>query len=109
MAHNSSGSQPACLRQTFVRPLDAKSTELQLTKVIEAQDQDVTIIGGASVAHQCLRAGLADELHVDLMPVLLGGGLRLFEDISADEVQLERSAVIELPGGRTHLKFRVLK
>jgi dihydrofolate reductase len=74
-----------------------------------AGDKDVTVIGAASTARQTLTAGLADELHVDIMPVLLGDGLRLFEDTDSKQIQLERLAVMELPGGRTHLKFRVLK
>jgi len=43
------------------------------------------------------------------MPVLLGSGLRLFEDTGVEPVQLERLKVIELPGGRTHLRFRFVK
>jgi len=42
------------------------------------------------------------------MPVLFGG-LRLFEDIGAGQIQMERLGVVELPSGRTHLKFRVIK
>lgn len=74
-----------------------------------AGDKDVNVIGAPSMAQQCLRAGLADELHVDIMPLLLGGGLRLFEDTGAKLIQLERINVMELPGGRTHLKFRILE
>jgi dihydrofolate reductase len=74
-----------------------------------AGDKEVTIIGAASTAQQCLRAGLADELHIDIMPVLLGGGLRLFEDTGMEPVQLERLQVLELPGGRTHLRFRFVR
>ncbi|HEX6032893.1 MAG TPA: dihydrofolate reductase family protein [Anaerolineales bacterium] len=74
-----------------------------------AGDKDVNVIGAASTAQQCLNAGLADELHVDVMPVLLGGGLRPFEGIDEGQVQLERLAVMELPYGRTHLKFRITK
>ena len=73
-----------------------------------AGDMDVTVIGGASTAQQCIKAGLADELHIDIMPVLLRGGLRLFEDIGAEQFQLERLTVMELPAGRTHLRFRVV-
>ena len=74
-----------------------------------AGDRDVNVIGAASTAQQCLKAGLADELHVDIMPVLLGGGLRPFEGIDQGQIQLERFAVVELPYGRTHLKFRIIK
>lgn len=74
-----------------------------------AHGKDVTVIGAASTAQQCLRAGLADELHVDIMPVLLGSGLRLFEGFDLGQIQLERLKVMELPGGRTHLRFRLMK
>jgi dihydrofolate reductase len=74
-----------------------------------AGDKDVTIIGAASTAQQCLKAGLADELHVDIMPVLLSGGLRAFEDLGTESIQLERIKVMDLPGGRTHLRFRITK
>ena len=74
-----------------------------------AGDKDVNIIGAASTAGQCLKAVLADELHIDIMPVLLGGGLRLFEDMDIESIRLERLKVVELPGGRTHLQFRVVK
>lgn len=74
-----------------------------------AGGKDVTVIGGASTLRQCLQAGLADELHIDIMPVLLYGGLRLFEDLGMAPVQLERLDVVILPSGRTHFKFRVVK
>jgi dihydrofolate reductase len=76
---------------------------------VAAGNKDVNVIGAASTARQCLQAGLADELHIDIMPVLLGGGLRLFEDIDNDQIQLERLKVIELPGGRTHQRFRIVR
>jgi dihydrofolate reductase len=69
----------------------------------------VNVIGAPNTARQCIQAGLADELHVDIMPVLLGGGQRLFEDIDMEAVQLERMKVLELPGGRIYLRFRFLK
>ena len=74
-----------------------------------AGDKDVNVIGAASTAQQCLKARLADELHIDIMPVLLGGGLRPFEGIDQGQIQLERLEVMELPHGRTHLKFRIIK
>ena len=74
-----------------------------------AGDKDVNIIGAASTSRQCLKAGLADELHVEIMPVLLGGGLRPFEDIGSESIHLERLKVLELPAERTHLRFRIIK
>ena len=74
-----------------------------------AGDKDVTVVGGASTTQQCLKAGLVDELHIDIMPVFLGGGLRPFEDTDPEQIQLERMKVMALPNGRTHLSFRVVK
>lgn len=73
-----------------------------------AGSKDVTVIGGPSTIRQCLQAGLVDELEIDVMPILLGGGLRLFEDMGLDPMQLERVRVVALPTGRTHFKFRVI-
>ena len=72
-----------------------------------AGDRDVAV-GAASIAQQCLRAGLLDEVHVDLVPVLLGDGVRLFEHLGAGPVELESTRVIE-GAGVTHLTFSVVK
>ena len=74
-----------------------------------AGNKDVTVIGAPRTSQQCLKAGLADELHIDIMPVLLGGGLRFFDNASDPQIQLERIQVVELLGGRTHLSFRIVK
>jgi dihydrofolate reductase len=74
-----------------------------------AGDKEVNIIGATNTAKQCLNSGLADELHIDIMPVFLRGGLRAFEEIDDGQTQLERIKVMELPGGRTHLSFRIIK
>jgi dihydrofolate reductase len=95
-------------RLTFTFVTDGIESAIRQAKVA-AGEKDVNVIGAASTARQCLQAGLADELHIDIMPMLLGGGLRLFEGISEERIQLERLKVIELPGGRTHLRFRIAK
>jgi dihydrofolate reductase len=71
-----------------------------------AGDKAVMVVGGASVVQELLRAGLVDELHVAVMPVLLGGGLRLVENIDQASVRLEKLDVHDL-GSRTRLSFRV--
>jgi dihydrofolate reductase len=71
--------------------------------------KDVQVIGGASTVQQCLNAGLADELHIDLMPLLLGDGLRFFENLDTDSIQLERMDLVALPGGRSALSFRIVR
>lgn len=93
---------------TFTFVTDGLASAIEQAKAA-AGDKDVNVIGAASTAQQCLRAGLADELHIDIMPVLLGGGLRFFDGLDREQMQLERLQLMELPGGRTHLRFRVIK
>lgn len=57
---------------------------------------------------QCLKAGLLDELQIDLAPVLLRGGVRLFDNLGAKPIELEITRVVE-GVGVTHLKYRVVK
>jgi dihydrofolate reductase len=73
-----------------------------------AGDKVVQVIGGASVIQQLLAADLVDELLIDIMPVLLGEGLRLFEGASLEGVRLEKQGVQEV-GERTSLRFRVMR
>jgi dihydrofolate reductase len=65
-------------------------------------------VGAASIVQQCLRVGLLDEVHVDLVPVLLGDGVRLFDDFGTERIELERTRVIEAPDV-THMTLRVVK
>jgi dihydrofolate reductase len=69
---------------------------------------DVAVGGGANAIQQYLAAGLLDELELDLVPVLLGGGSRLFENLGDEPPELELSRVVDAPGV-THLKYRVLR
>jgi dihydrofolate reductase len=62
---------------------------------------------GASIAQQCLRAGLLDEIQVDVAPVLLGGGVRLFDHLGGP-IELEKLAVVD-GVDVTHLRYRVIK
>jgi dihydrofolate reductase len=73
-----------------------------------AKGKDVFLLGGAHVINQYLAAGLLDELELHVVPVLLGDGARLFDNLGAAEVQLEQVRAVEAPGV-THLKYRVVK
>ncbi len=73
-----------------------------------AGGKDVSLGGGAEVAQQYLKAGLLDELELNVVPVLLGDGTRLFDNLTEAEVELERIRVIDAPGV-THLKYRVVR
>jgi len=70
-----------------------------------AGDRDVFIGGGARTINQYLAAGLVDELELHVVPIILGGGARLFAGIGR-EVKLELIRALEAPGV-THLKYRV--
>jgi dihydrofolate reductase len=70
-----------------------------------AGDRDVLIAGGASAIRQYLAAGLVDELHLHLSPVVLGKGERLLDDLDPD-IKLEQLRAVEAPGV-THLYYRV--
>ena len=74
-----------------------------------AEDRDVQVIGGASTIQECLNAGLCDALQIDIMPVLLGRGLRLFENIDTDKIKLERIKTEETTSTRTSLLLKVIK
>ena len=72
-----------------------------------AGDKDV-VICTASILQQCLKLGLMDEIHIDVAPVLLGSGVRLFDHMGTEPIELASIRVIEAPGV-THLGFRVVK
>lgn len=72
-----------------------------------AGEKNVVIVGGANLAQQVLQAGLADELEIDIVPVLLGGGLRFFEQLD-DAIDLEQTEFSEA-AGIISLRLRVVK
>ena len=72
-----------------------------------AGDKDV-VVCTASILQQCLNAGLMDEIYLDVAPLLLGKGVRLFEYLNIEPITLERMYAVEAPGV-THLAFRVIK
>jgi dihydrofolate reductase len=73
-----------------------------------AGGKEVRIAGGADVIQQYLKAGLLHEMQIHLVPVLLGGGVRLFDNLAGEQPKLELTSVI--PSAKvTHLKYRVVK
>jgi dihydrofolate reductase len=70
-----------------------------------AGDKDVMVVGGAATFRECIRAGLFDEIHIGIMPVLLGDGLRLFERSDGEQVNLTIQRVFETVG-RIDIRFR---
>ncbi len=73
---------------------------------LAAHGKEVLLRGGPDIANQALAAGLVDEIHLQVVPVLLGNGGRLFEDVAQRPVELEQiSAVKTLEV--VHLHYRV--
>jgi dihydrofolate reductase len=69
---------------------------------------DVSVGGGARTVQQCLAAGLLDELLLNQVPVLLGDGARLFENVGGAGIEFEQTRVIEAPGV-AHVFYRVAR
>jgi dihydrofolate reductase len=90
---------------TFFFVTDGIESALEQAKPA-ADGRDVLFGGGASVVQQYLAAGLVDEFELHLVPVLLGDGERLLENVGDLKVQQVRA--IEAPGV-THVKYRVVK
>lgn len=88
---------------TFHFVTDGIESALERAKA-SADGKDVMLWGGAGVINQYLAAGLLDELELHIVPVLLGGGARLFDNVG--DVKLEQVRAIEAPGV-THVKYRV--
>lgn len=71
-----------------------------------AGEKQVTVVGGANLSRQIIKAGLFDELELSLVPILLGEGLRFFDELGTLEIGLEKVSTLEA-GGMTHLRYRV--
>lgn len=82
-----------------------ESAIAQARKVVG--DKNVAL-SSASIAQQALKAGLLDEIHIDVVPYVLGGGVRLFDNLGNQPIELEVIKVIDAPGV-THLGYRVVK
>jgi dihydrofolate reductase len=71
-----------------------------------AGDKDV-LVQGAGTAQLALAAGVLDELEVHVIPVLFGQGRRLFEGLAPEQIELDRTRILEGEGGVTHMHYRV--
>jgi dihydrofolate reductase len=90
----------------FIFVTDGVESAIRQAKRV-AGDKNV-VIATASILQQCLNAGLMDELHIDVAPLLLGGGVRLFDHLNIEPIRLERMHAIEAPGV-THMAFRIVR
>jgi dihydrofolate reductase len=85
---------------TFVDGIAAAVEQARQT----AQDRDVWVMGGASMAAECVRHGLLDEIQIHLAPVMLGTGVRMFDGV--DTQRLAPISVVDA-GDVVHLRYRV--
>ena len=93
---------------TFTFVTDGIESAVRQAKAA-AGDKNVTIIGSSTTTQQCLSAGLADELHIDIIPIFLNTGFRPFESLGNRSIKVERVKLVELPAGRTHMRFQIVK
>ncbi len=93
-------------RSPFTFVTDGVESAIKKARNI-AGDKDIAV-GAPNIAQQCLKAGLIDEINIDLVPVLLGNGIRMFDDLGNQAIELENTSVTKA-SGVTHLLFRVIK
>jgi dihydrofolate reductase len=105
VTHEPPAESPAGGVYTFVT--DGIASALQQARAA-AGDGTVAVMGGADLGRQYLAAGLLDEIQIHLVPVLLGDGLRLFEALGVEHVELEPVEVVDTRDA-THLRYRVLR
>jgi dihydrofolate reductase len=78
-----------------------------MSEAKRAAGDKTVLVHGAGVAQMALAAGVLDELEIHLVPVLLGQGRRLFDNLDPEQIELERTRILQGEGGVTHLRYRV--
>jgi dihydrofolate reductase len=78
-----------------------------MSRAKEAAGGRNVLVHGAGTAQLALAAGVLDELELHVIPVLFGQGRRLFEDLAPEQIELERTRILEGEGGVTHMHYRV--
>ncbi len=78
-----------------------------MTQAKEAAGAKDVLVHGAGVARLALAAGVLDELELHVVPVLFGQGRRLFDGLAAEQIELERTRILEGENGITHLRYQV--
>ena len=81
--------------------------ETAMTQAKQAAGARNVLVHGAAVAQLALAAGVLDELELHVVPVLFGQGRRLFDNLDPEQIELERTRILEGEGGVTHMHYRV--
>jgi dihydrofolate reductase len=107
VTHEARESLPMQGGTTYTFVTDGIEVALSLARSA-AGDKNVGIWGGANIIRQYLSAGLLDEMQIHLIPILLGDGIRLFEGLDPEGIELRKISAIDTPG-TTHFRFEVVK
>jgi dihydrofolate reductase len=78
-----------------------------MTEAKRAAGEKNVLVHGAGTAQLALAAGVLDEIEIHLVPVLLGQGRRLFDNLGPEHIKLERTRILEGEDGVTHMHYRV--
>jgi dihydrofolate reductase len=78
-----------------------------MTKAKEAAGDKNVFVHGAGTAQPALTAGVLDEIELHVIPVIFGQGRRLFEGVAAEQIELERTRILDGENGVTHMHYRV--
>jgi dihydrofolate reductase len=89
---------------TYVNDVEVAMAEAKRA----AGDKNV-LVHGAGTAQLALAAGVLDEIEIHLVPVLLGQGRRLFDNLAPEHIELERTRTLEGEGGVIHMHYRVVR
>jgi len=92
---------------TFHFVTDGIESALNQARLVAA-DKDVLVMGGANTIQQFLAADLIDEANLSVVPLTLGGGERLFDNLGDSPPRLEQTRVVEAPGV-VHVRYRVAR
>jgi dihydrofolate reductase len=104
MTHNPPPEDEISRKFTFV----TGAIESAVDQARAASKSGLVELMGGKIIQQGLKAGLVDELIIVLIPVLLGRGIRLFDNLGDEHITLKRQRAVEGPGGVTHLVFDVV-
>jgi dihydrofolate reductase len=87
---------------TYVNDVESAMQQAQ-----EAAGEKDVLVHGAGIARLALAAGVLDELELHVIPVLFGQGRHLFEGLDPEQIELQRTRVLEGDGGVVHMHYRV--
>ena len=73
----------------------------------EAAGEKNVLVHGAGTAQLALAAGVLDDIELHVIPVLFGQGRRLFDGLAPEQIELERTRILEGEDGVTHMHYRV--